>query len=127
MPEGDNEQSQTPTEPTTPNTPGEQGGETQGGATANEPTPWIMPEGGAIGVGLMGMRRLIMRNASVAYTEGGFDLPIRGFEPVCIVGAMAEGGVDAYYNSTTRKIQFYRGGTEVTGTITDVTLIIVGE
>lgn len=99
----------------------------QGNIIVVKEIEWTFPEGGAVGMGFVGMRRLVMHNDTVEYEEGGFDLPIRGFAPVCIIGAMAEGGLDAYYNTATKKIQFYRNGNELSGQrIKDVTLIIVG-
>lgn len=89
---------------------------------------WTFPEGGMAGLGFMNMKRLVMKNKSVEYEEGGFEIPNKYFMPVCIVGAMAKGGLDAYYNSETKKIQFYRNGEELSGQrLYDVTIVMIGQ
>ena len=39
---------------------------------------------------------------------------------------MAKGGIDAYFNRETGKIQLFRSGTEVTGVIEDCTIVLIG-
>lgn len=85
---------------------------------------WTFPEGGAQGA-VRGFMRLIIHNDTVEYEAGGF-LPPRGFKVKCIFGAMAKGGIDAYFNRETGKIQLFRSGTEVTGVIEDCTIVLIG-
>ena len=87
---------------------------------------WTFPEGGIAGMGFMSLRRLVIHNDSVEYTTGGFELPVRGFLPLCIVGCMAKNGCDAYYNKETKKIQLFRSGVELNERIYDVTIVMVG-
>lgn len=86
---------------------------------------WTFPEGGCQG-SMRGLSRFIIHNETVEYEAGGF-LPPRGFMVECIFGAMAKGGIDAYFNKSTGRIQLYRSGTEVTGVIEDCTIVLIGK
>jgi len=88
---------------------------------------WTYPEGGVVGIGFFGYRRAVIHNDSIEYEAGGFDVPVRGFVPTCIIGCMARGGCDAYYNPETKKIQLYRNGTEITERLFDVTIVMIGQ
>lgn len=95
-----------------------------GNFIARKTPEWTFPEGGAQGA-VRGFMRLIIHNDTVEYEAGGF-LPPRGFKVKCIFGAMAKGGIDAYFNRETGKIQLFRSGTEVTGVIEDCTIVLIG-
>lgn len=95
-----------------------------GNFIARKTPEWTFLEGGAQGA-VRGFMRLIIHNDTVEYEAGGF-LPPRGFKVTCIFGAMAKGGIDAYFNRETGKIQLFRSGTEVTGVIEDCTIVLIG-
>lgn len=87
---------------------------------------WTMPEGGIAGLGFMSLNRVIIHNDSIEYEAGGFKNPVRGFNPICILGCMAKGGCDAYYNKETKKIELYRNGVEISERLYDVTIVMIG-
>jgi len=72
------------------------------------------------------MRRMIIRAPRMQYVAGGIDLPNIGFTPVTVMGASAEGGIMAYYDESTRKLRLYRNGAEASGTVTDLSVILLG-
>ena len=88
---------------------------------------WTFPNGGIAGMGFMRYKNVVMHNDSIEYEAGGFDIPIRYFTPVCIVGCMAKKGCDAYYNKDTKKIQLYRNGVELNERVYDVTIVMIGQ
>ena len=88
---------------------------------------WTFPEGGTSGMGFMSKKTVIMHNDSIEYEAGGFDVPIRYFSPICIVGCMARNGCDAYYNRETKKIQLFRSGVELSERVYDVTIVMIGQ
>lgn len=94
--------------------------------TLDIPIDWITPDGGVVGGGMLGFRRYIIRCENLPYTSGGVALPDTDFEPVAIIGASAQGGIMAYWNSETEKVQFYRDGAEATGSVVDLTLVFIG-
>lgn len=83
-------------------------------------------ERGTNGAGFLGISGTIVKIDSLEYAEGGFNIPVRGFTLSAIVGATAAGGVTAYYNPATGKIQLFKGTSEATGTLTNVTLVLLG-
>lgn len=99
----------------------------EGNIIVRQEKEWTFPEGGVAGLGFMSLKRLIMHNDSIEYEAGGFDLPMRNFTPMCILGCMAKGGCDAYYNAETKKIELYRGGVELNERIFDVTIVMIGQ
>lgn len=87
---------------------------------------WKYPDGGAVGLGFNGLRRLVMKAETVAYPAGGIDIPM-GFDPVGILGASMQGGAMAYIDRATRKVLLYTAnGKEATGNITDVSIVLIG-
>ena len=89
-------------------------------------TAWTFPDGGVTGGGLMNMRRLVMSCNRLQYTAGGISLPTADFRPYSVLSASAKGGLTGYYDAGTNKVVLYRGSKEVSGTLEDVTLIMVG-
>lgn len=81
---------------------------------------------GANALGFTGEAGVIVKSTSLEYTEGGIDVPVKGFAPTAILGASAVGGLTAYFNPTTKKILLYQGASEASGTLTDVTLVMLG-
>lgn len=98
-----------------------------GNIVVEKEVEWTFPNGGISGMGFFRYKNVVMHNDSIEYESGGFDVPIRYFEPVCIMGCMAKGGCDAYYNKETRKIQLYRNGQELSERVMDVTIVMIGE
>lgn len=89
-------------------------------------TIWQYPDGGVVGGGFNGFRRLIMRADSVDYTAGGFDIPA-GFNADSLMEASVKGGVLAWYDRANRKVVLYTAnGKEATGTLTDVSIVLIG-
>ena len=88
---------------------------------------WTFPNGGIAGMGFMRYKNVVMHNDSIEYEAGGFDVPIRYFTPVCIMGCMAKNGCDAYYNKDTKKIQLFRNGVELNERVFDVTIVMIGQ
>lgn len=78
------------------------------------------------GGGFMNMKRCVLHAPKLNYTSGGFSIPATGFTPLAIMGCNAVGGVTAYYNPSTKKIVLYKGGSEATGAITDLTVVLIG-
>lgn len=72
------------------------------------------------------MRRMVIRAPRIQYEAGGIDLPSVGFIPLTVMGASAEGGITAYYNDSTKKLLLYRGGSEASGTVNDLTVVLIG-
>lgn len=105
--------------------PGYEVEQDENGKYVGRKTPeWTFPEGGPQGA-VRGFLRFIIHNNTVEYEAGGF-FPPRGFNVTCIFGAMAKGGIDAYYNKATKKIQLFRNGLEVSGVIEDCTIVLIG-
>lgn len=73
--------------------------------------PWIMPDGGPAGLGMVGYSRLVMKKDTYAYKTGGISIPV-SFEPDVVI-ANIEGGADAYYDPATKKIVMCRNGAEL--------------
>lgn len=73
--------------------------------------PWMLPDGGPAGLGMLGYSRLVMKKDTYAYKTGGISLPT-SFEPDVVI-ANIEGGVDAYWDSAAKKIVLCRNGTEL--------------
>lgn len=86
---------------------------------------WSFPDGAAVGGGFGGLRRLILTCPSLGYS-GGFAVPVPGFGPVAVTGASARGGIDAWLDPETGLIHLYRAGSEVSGTVEGLTLVMVG-
>ena len=87
---------------------------------------WEFPDKGPVGAGFNGLKRLIMKADSVDYPAGGFDVPPR-FLPYAIVEASAKGGIMSWYDKANNKIVLYTAnGTEASGTLTDLTIVMVG-
>ena len=87
---------------------------------------WKYPDGGAVGLGFNGLRRLVMKAETVAYPAGGIDIPM-GFDPVGILGASMQGGAMGYIDRANRKVLLYTAnGKEATGNITDVSIVLIG-
>lgn len=96
------------------------------GVSVSVPIAWVLPDKGPVGAGFNGLRRLIMRADSVDYTAGGIDVPI-GFQLEDIIEVSAKGGVTAWFDRANRKIVIYTAnGKEATGTLNDVTLVLIG-
>lgn len=79
-----------------------------------------------LGVGFVGMQRLVMRNKSLKYIPGGVPIPDPSFNPLCVLSATAKGGIDAWYDPANRKIVLYRNGSEISGEVEEVTIILIG-
>ena len=89
-------------------------------------TIWQYPDGGVVGGGFNGFKRLIMKADTVDYVAGGFDVP-RGFNADALMEASVKGGMMAWFDRANRKVVLYTAnGTEATGTLTDVTLVFIG-
>lgn len=86
---------------------------------------WTFPEGGSQGGGLNGYKRLLMHKDVLNYVSGGIEPPL-GFRIKAVISASAKGGVTAYLESSTGKVILYQNGSEVTGSLDDVTLLLVG-
>lgn len=89
-------------------------------------TVWQYPDGGVVGGGFNGFKRLIMKADTVDYVAGGFDVP-RGFNADALMEASVKGGMMAWFDRANRKVVLYTAnGTEATGTLTDVTFVFIG-
>ena len=87
---------------------------------------WTYPDKGVVGGGFNGLKRLIMRAETVDYAAGGFELP-DGFEPVALMEASVSGGCLSHLDRANRKVILYSARSkEMTGTLTDVTIVVVG-
>lgn len=101
-------------------------GSLRDGAVMDTDVGWTLPDGGPVGLGFNGLRRLIMRGASVEYPAGGFLIPA-GFRVVAVLEASVEGGVMSWYDRENDRLVLYSAnGVEVSGTLTDVTIVLVG-
>lgn len=87
---------------------------------------WVYPDKGVVGGGFNGFRRLIMSSDSVDYVAGGFSIP-EGFTPTAVISAEAKGGVMAWYDAQNRKVLLYTArDTEITGTVENLTIVMIG-
>lgn len=87
---------------------------------------WKLPDGGAVGLGFNGLRRLVMKAETVSYPAGGIDIPM-GFDPVGILGVSMTGGAMGYIDRANRKVLLYTAnGKEASGNITDVSIVLIG-
>lgn len=87
---------------------------------------WRYPDGGAVGLGFNGLRRLVMKAETVAYPTGGIDIPM-GFDPVGILGVSMQGGAMGYIDRANRKVLLYTAnGKEASGNISDVSIVLIG-
>lgn len=84
-------------------------------------------ERGTNAAGFIGLSGAVFKNASLEYTAGGIELPVAGFVPTAVIGVSAVGGLEAYYDAANKKIVLYKNGAEASGTITDVTLVVIGQ
>lgn len=80
----------------------------------------------APGGGFANMKRFILHANTLNYEAGGFTLPTVGFLPVAVMGANAVGGISAYYNPENGKVMLYQNGSEASGSIKDLTLVLIG-
>jgi len=77
------------------------------------------------GIGFMGLSSAIFQIPSIEYTAGGIEPPMSdSFVPAALISASAEGGVCGYFDG--QKIKLYRGASEVSGTLTNLQLIMLG-
>ena len=81
-------------------------------------------ERGSNGVGFVGMAGVICKIDSLNYTSGGIPVPINGFRPVAVLVNAEGGGFNGYFDGS--KIVIYKDGGEVVGTLTDLTLVMIG-
>ena len=78
------------------------------------------------GVGFTGLSGVIFKIDTLAYTAGGFALPIKNFTPIAVVSVTAEnGGISGYYSN--KKLLLYKDGAEASGSLTDVTVVMLGQ
>jgi len=78
------------------------------------------------GIGFAGLSGVIFKKGSLDYTTGGIDLPIKDFDVVAVLSVNAEGGgVSGYYKN--KKLKLYKDGAEASGTLSDVTLVLIGQ
>lgn len=89
-------------------------------------TIWKYPDGGVVGGGFNGFKRLIMSADAVDYVAGGFDVP-KGFNADALIEASVKGGIMAWFDRANRKVVLYTAnGKEASGTLNDVTLVLIG-
>lgn len=87
---------------------------------------WQFPDGGAVGGGLLNMRRLLMSKPRLTYTAGGFEVPV-AFEPLCLLSVTARGGgITGFYDRTSKKVVLYKDGAEASGVIEDISIMMIG-
>ena len=87
---------------------------------------WRYPDGGVVGGGFNGFKRLIMRADAVDYVEGGFAIP-KGFYADTLLEASVKGGAMAWFDRTNNKVLLYTAnGKEAAGTLNDVTIVLIG-
>lgn len=96
------------------------------GSFAAEHTSWVYPDGGAVGGGMLNLRRLIMTRERHDYAAGGIPASEIGFEPYMVLAVSAKGGLTGYFDPVARKIVLYRGTKEVTGTVEDLRIVLLG-
>lgn len=103
-------------------------GTLRAGATFGSEYRWDMVEGGPCGIGMLGFRRLVMKDSGMKYVTGGFSIPVSNFIPMAVVVNMTGGG-DAYYDPDTEKILLYRNGAELAmDTVIDsITVLVFGK
>jgi len=83
-------------------------------------------ERGVNSAGFLGVAGAVFKKDVLEYKQGGIDVPAYDFTPIAVIGASAVGGITAYYDPVLKKIILYRGNTEASGSILDVTLAIIG-
>ena len=87
---------------------------------------WRYPDGGVVGGGFNGFKRLIMRADAVDYVAGGFAIP-KGFYADTLLEASVKGGAMAWFDRTNNKVLLYTAnGKEASGTMNDVTIVLIG-
>lgn len=100
-------------------------GPVRDGATVDIPIDWTYVEGGPQGGAFLGFKRFVLHADSIDYPTGGIEIPAR-FRLKGIVCASAKGGVVPYLDTATRRVILYQNGAEASGTLEDVTLIVIG-
>lgn len=78
------------------------------------------------GGGFANMKRCVLHASKLNYVAGGFPIPAIGFTPIAIMGCNAVGGVTAYYDPESRKVLLYTNGSEASGSIKDLTVVLIG-
>lgn len=98
------------------------------GAAFGSEYRWDLVEGGPCGIGMLGFRRLVMKDEGMRYVTGGFTIPVSNFLPMSVVVNMTGGG-DAFYDPDTERILLYRNGTELAmDTVIDsITVLVFGK
>ena len=100
-------------------------GPVRDGATVDIPIDWTYVEGGPQGGAFLGFKRFVLHADSIDYPTGGIEIPAR-FRLKGIVCASAKGGVVPYLDTATKRVVLYQNGAEASGTLEDVTLIVIG-
>lgn len=87
---------------------------------------WEYEDGGSVGAGFFNLRRLIMKADTIEYTPGGIDVSSL-ITPKAVVGVSAKGGYMAKLDKSTGKVRLYTANsTEASGTVEDLTLVVLG-
>lgn len=80
---------------------------------------------GTNGFGFAGLSGAIFQLDSIEYTAGGIDVPLSAsFSPAALLSVSADGGITGYFDG--QKIKLYRGASEVSGTLTNLQIIMLG-
>lgn len=90
-----------------------------------EGNEWDVIGGGQVGSGFHGFRRLILRKPVLDYIAGGVEIDVT--DVVALVSVSAKGGLMGYYDTETNKVLLYRGTKEATGTLEDVSIVLLCE
>lgn len=87
---------------------------------------WTFVEGGPCGVGFTGSKRFVMHRDSFEYPTGGFEIPC-GFEVRGVISVSVEGGCMYWFDTENGKLVLYKSnGKEISGTVNDITVILIG-
>ena len=84
----------------------------------------ILPRGGT-GVGFLGLSGVIVSKESLDYIQGGVEMELNGFQPTVLLNVTAEGGgLTGYLNGS--KLQIFKNGSEASGTLNNVQVVLLG-
>lgn len=84
-------------------------------------------DGGPVGLGFFNRRRLRIRIDSISYVAGGLQIPY-DFHAEDIIAISAKGGYLAYLDKENQRVQlFISTSTEASGTIEDLSIMLIGQ
>ena len=96
------------------------------GTFSSETVSWEYPDNGIAGGGFIGLRRLVMSRRVYTYKAGGIPIDTDGFDPLAVLCVDVKGGAYGHYDKANSKVILYRGSKEVSGTLENITIILLG-